>query len=96
VQKRLKDTVRFDGESRKGETRVGAATDAFVVESLETANITKRCRKGNRVGGGYSAVLPNNSVCEVMALTTLEKSFEWLLREVSREGGDIRGVCGDG
>jgi hypothetical protein len=26
VQKRLKATVRLDGERRKGETRVGAAT----------------------------------------------------------------------
>jgi hypothetical protein len=71
---------------------LGLQPTPFVVESLEVANITQRCRKSNLVGGGYSVVLPNTSVCEVTALTTPEKSFEWLLREVSREGGDIRGV----
>ena len=75
---------------------MGLQPTPFVVESLEAANITQRCRKSNLVGGGYSVVLPNTSVCEVTALTTPEKSFEWLLREVPREGGEIRGVCGDG
>jgi hypothetical protein len=87
VQKRLKASVRLDGESGKGETRVVLQPTPFVIESLEAMNITQRCRKSNRVGGGYSVVLPNTSVRDVTALTTPEKSFEWLLREVSIEGG---------
>jgi hypothetical protein len=92
----LAPKVRLDGESRKGETRVVAAANAL-------------CRREPR-GNEHNATLPKEQpswrglqrgASKYFSLRghgpyDAKKSFEWLLREGSTEGGDIGGVCGDG